>query len=185
MKTKLALIALAVFIVAAGSLSASEAVWEVLVKTDLEPSIFVLPEPLPEVGPVEILFAEVVPAPAPSSSISLTIPFYRPAARSGKALFDVNLVLMLGLNIADYLSTREALKYPGLAETNPLMKPFVKNAAVFAAIKFGTTALSYLSMRAIFKKNKTVAWVMTTASNALLSYVVVNNMRLIQGARAR
>jgi len=65
------------------------------------------------------------------------------------------------------------------------MKPFVKNPAAFAAVKFGTTALSYLSMRAIFKKNKTMAWIMTTASNALLSYVVANNMRLVQGARAR
>jgi hypothetical protein len=66
-----------------------------------------------------------------------------------------------------------------------LMKPFVKSPTAFAAVKFGTTALSYLSMRAIFKKNKTMAWIMTTASNALLSYVVANNMRLIQGARAR
>jgi hypothetical protein len=30
-----------------------------------------------------------------------------------------------------------------------------------------------------------MAWIMTTASNALLSYVVANNYRLIQGARAR
>jgi hypothetical protein len=40
-------------------------------------------------------------------------------------------------------------------------------------------------MKSIFKRNKTVAWVMTTASNVLLSYVVANNVRLIQGARAR
>jgi hypothetical protein len=92
---------------------------------------------------------------------------------------------MVGLNIADYVSTREALKYPGLTETNPLMKPFVKSPAAFAAIKFGTTALSYWSMKVLFKKNKTVAWVMTTASNVLLSYVVANNYRLIQGARVR
>jgi hypothetical protein len=91
---------------------------------------------------------------------------------------------MLGLNVADYVSTRQALKYPGLAETNPLMRPFVKSPAAFAAVKFGTTALSYLSMKAIFKRNRTVAWVMTTATNALLSYAVANNYRLIQGARA-
>jgi len=39
-------------------------------------------------------------------------------------------------------------------------------------------------MKALFKKNRTMAWIMTTASNALLSYVIANNMRLIQGARA-
>ena len=65
------------------------------------------------------------------------------------------------------------------------MKPFVKSPVAFAAIKVGTTALTYWSMKSIFKRNKTVAWVMTTASNVLLSYVVANNVRLIQGARAR
>jgi len=134
---------------------------------------------------VGFLLAEALPAPAPYLSIPLTVPLYRPAPNSGKALFDASLVLMVGLNIADYFSTREALKYPGLTETNPLMKPFVKSPAAFAAIKLGTTALSYWSMKAIFKRNKMVAWVMTTASNVLLSYVVANNMRLIQGARAR
>jgi len=185
MKTKLIPFVLAALVLAAGSLSASEWEIEALVNTDLEPSAFALPALLPEAVPVELLFEEAVPAPAPRLSMPLGLPVYKPSAKAGKALFDANLVLMVGLNIADYISTREALKYPGLEETNPLMKPFVKNPAAFAAIKFGTTALSYWSMKAIFKKNKTVAWIMTTASNALLSYVVANNVRLIQGARAR
>ena len=57
------------------------------------------------------------------------------------------------------------------------------NPAAFAAIKFGTTALTYFSMKAIFKKNKTVAWVLTTATNFLLSYVVANNLQQIQKAK--
>jgi hypothetical protein len=185
MKTRLIPFVLAAFVLAAGPLSASEWEIEALVNTDLEPSAFALTALPPEAVPVELLFEEAVPAPAPRLSIPLGLPVYKPSAKAGKALFDANLVLMVGLNIADYISTREALKYPGLEETNPLMKPFVKNPAAFAAIKFGTTALSYWSMKAIFKKNKTVAWIMTTASNALLSYVVANNVRLIQGARAR
>jgi hypothetical protein len=187
MRTKLALVALALIVIAAGPLAASEAIWEVLVPTGLQPSALVLPDPLPAPAPtlMEILVAEPLPALSPQLALPQRIPSFRPIIRPGKALFDANLVLMVGLNIADYFSTREALKYPGLSETNPLMKPFVKNPAAFAAIKLGTTALSYLSMKAIFKKNRTVAWVMTTASNALLSYVVANNVRLIQGARAR
>jgi hypothetical protein len=186
MKTKLALIVLAVGLMAA-SLPASEAVWEMIVPTDLQPSALALPDPLPmpELARVDLVVEEAVPAPPLRLSIPRSLPAFQPAVRSGKALFDANLILMVGLNIADYISTREALKYPGLTETNPLMAPFVKNPAAFAAIKFGTTALSYWSMKAIFKKNKAVAWVMTTASNALLSYVVANNVRLIQGARAR
>ena len=185
MKNKPILIALAVLAISAGSLAAVEPASEVLLVTALEPTAALDWALLPEAGPVELLFEEPVPAPAPHLSIPRTIPVFTPAVRSGKALFNANLVLMVGLNIADYISTREALKYPGLTETNPLMKPFVKSPAAFAAIKLGTTALSYWSMKAIFKRNKTVAWIMTTASNALLSYVVANNMRLIQGARAR
>jgi hypothetical protein len=185
MKSKSILIVLAALVFAAGSLAAAEPANEVLVATALGSAAAFDILPFPDAGPVELLFEEPVPAPAPRLSIPRTIPVFRPAVKSGKALFDANLVLLVGLNVADYFSTREALKYPGLTETNPLMKPFVKSPAAFAAIKLGTTALSYLSMKAIFKRNKTVAWIMTTASNVLLSYVVSNNMRLIQGARAR
>jgi hypothetical protein len=187
MKTKLALMALAACLVLAGPVEASEAIWEVLVPTGLQPSAFVLPDPLPEPAPLsmEILAAESVPALSPQMGVPPRIPVFGPTVRPSKALFDANLVLMVGLNVADYFSTRQALKYPGLTEINPLMRPFVKSPAAFAAVKLGTTALSYLSMKAIFKRNKTVAWVMTTASNVLLSYVVANNFRLIQGARAR
>jgi hypothetical protein len=180
----LACLVLAGPVAAAGS--AAESIWEIIVPTGLEPSTLAVPDPLPEPAPIpaEVLAVEPVPAAARQSVFVPRLPSFRPVVRPGKALFDANLVLLVGLNVADYVSTRQALKYPGLAETNPLMKPFVKSPAAFAAVKFGTTALSYLSMKAIFKRNRTVAWVMTTASNVLLSYVVANNYRLIQGARA-
>ncbi len=187
MKAKLAIVVLAAGLFLAGPVAASEAIWEVIIPTGLQPSTLVIPDPLPEPAPLgaEILAAEAAPAAATRTLVLRPgVPSFGPVIRPGKALFDANLVLMLGLNVADYISTREALKYPGLTETNPLMKPFVKNPTAFAAVKFGTTALAYLSMKAIFKRNKTVAWVMTTASNVLLSYVVANNYRLIQGARA-
>jgi len=185
MKTRLIPIILAVFAFSAGPLTASEWELETLINTDLGPSTLGLPATLPEAMTVETLIVEAVPAPAQHLSAPLGLPVYKPSVRTGKALFDANLVLMVGLNIADYISTRAALKYPGLEETNPLMKPFVKSPAAFAAIKAGTTVLSYWSMKVLFKRNKTFAWIMTTASNALLSYVVANNVRLIQGARAR
>ena len=102
------------------------------------------------------------------------------------ALFTSSLVTLTALNVADYLSTREALKLPGLREANPLMKPFVKNAAVFAAVKAGTTGLSVWATNKMFRKgNRTTAWMMTIASNIFLYYVVSNNMRLIQKSRLR
>jgi hypothetical protein len=177
--------ALAACLIAAGPLAASEAVWEIIVPTGLQPSGAVLPNslPSPALVPLEVLVAE--PVPAPQIIAPPRVPVFSPVRRTGSSFFDANLVLMVGLNVADYFSTREALKYPGLEETNPLMRPFTKSPAAFAAVKFGTTALTYLSFKAIFKKNKTVAWVMATATNCLLSYVVANNVRLIQAARAR
>jgi hypothetical protein len=185
MKHKLAILVLAGAFIAAGPASASEAVWEVLVPTGLQPSTLVLPNPLPAPAmiPFEVLAAE--PAPAAQIVAPPRLPAFAVGRQSGRGLFDANLVLMVGLNVADYFSTKEALKYPGLEETNPLMRPFVKSPAAFAAIKAGTTVLTYLSFRAIFKRNKTMGWIMTTATNCLLSYVVANNVRLIQAARVR
>jgi len=187
MKLKTVLPAVVVGFFLAAPLAASESMWEVLVTTELRPSALVLPNPLPEPAPVvlDLLAAEPAGASAPQIIAPPRIPSFHPAGQTGKSLFDANLVLMLGLNVADYFSTREALKYPGMTETNPLMRPFVKSPAAFAAVKFGTTALTYLSFKAIFKRNRTVGWVMTTATNVLLSYVVANNVRLIQDARAR
>lgn len=187
MKVKIAIVALAACLAAAIPLGASEATWDVIVATGLQPSTLSWPNPLsvPAVASLEVLSVE--PAAPLSSRMALAprLPSLQPVFRPGKAFFEVNLVVMLGLNVADYFSTREALKYPGLTEINPLMKPFVRSPAAFAAIKLGTTALSYVSMKVLFKRNKTMAWIMTTASNALLSYVVANNIRQIQMARAR
>lgn len=185
MKSRFIVMALAFSLAGGTALGASEAVWEVYVTTSLPASAFVLPDPLPRPEPLRTLGEPVLDIPLPQPAVPLRLPAMRPIVKPGKALFDANLAVMIGLNLADYISTREAFKYPGLEETNPLMKPFVKSPAAFAALKIGTTALSYWSMKAIFKKNRTVAWVMTTASNVLLSYVVANNIRQIQAARAR
>jgi hypothetical protein len=45
--------------------------------------------------------------------------------------------------------------------------------------------LTYWSFKALFKHNRTLAWIMTSASNALLSVVVANNLSHIQQARLR
>ncbi|MHB8094233.1 MAG: DUF5658 family protein [Candidatus Aminicenantales bacterium] len=127
-------------------------------------------------------------APANLSSINIQKsfgPYMRDGSKFEKTLFTSQLVAMVALNVADYLTTKSALKHTGLQEGNPMMKPFVKNAVLFAAVKAGTTALSVWGMKSLRKRDKTTAWVLTTASNFLLSYVVANNMRLIQRAKLR
>jgi hypothetical protein len=190
MKAKIAIVVLAAGLIAATPVrapAASEATWDVIVPTALTPSTMSLPTPLSMPAPSTLELMSIEPAAPlpPQMAIAPRMPSLQPSYRPGKALFEANLVVMLGLNVADYISTRQALKYPGLIETNPLMKPFVNSPAAFAAIKFGTTALSYVSMKVLFKRNRTMAWIMTTASNVLLSYVVANNYRQIQMARAR
>lgn len=93
--------------------------------------------------------------------------------------FSSSLIYNVGLNIADYLSTTEAIKHEGLVESNPLAALYVKSPAVFTAVKLGWAVGNYLLMKKLYKKNKKLAWVVGTISNLVLSYVVVNNIRLI------
>jgi len=111
-------------------------------------------------------------------------PRFRPVGLSDTA-FTASLVSLVALNVADFVSTKECLKYPHLSEGNPLMKPFVKNSAVFAAVKGGLTIASVLGAKALYKRNKTLGWVSSIAANLALSYVVSNNFRLLRQARGR
>jgi len=110
---------------------------------------------------------------------------YRKRRRFESTLFEASLIANVALNAADYFSTREALKYEGLEEGNPLMKPFVKNDLTFAAVKIGMTMTNYFVMKKLFKRNKTLAWIASIVSNMALSYVVSNNMSHIYEARNR
>lgn len=187
MKTRLFVLPAFILLAAYGPLQAAGAFGsgEVLMATAIHPATVLHLTATPSPAPRDQVFEGAVIPSASMLGFPRPVPSFSPAPDVGKALFDANLALLIGLNVADYFSTIEALKHPGLEETNPLMKPFVNSPAAFAAIKAGTTALSYLSMKSVFKKNKTVAWIMTTASNVVLSYVVVNNMRLVRQARAR
>ncbi len=125
--------------------------------------------------------------PSPVMPLAVQRPFtgmFR-GERTERALFNTTLLAMAAINVADYLSTKQALKIPGTYESNPLMKPFMKNDFAFAAIKAGTTALTYFGMKKLFKTNKTMAWVLTTAASFVTSYAVYNNMKLVSRFRAR
>jgi hypothetical protein len=102
-----------------------------------------------------------------------------------KSLFEATLIANLALNAADYFSTREALKYDCLEEGNPFMKPFVKNDITFAAVKIGLSVSNYFVMKNLYKKNKTLGWIVSIVSNLALSYVVSSNMAHISKARNR
>ena len=91
----------------------------------------------------------------------------------------------LGLNVADYFTTKEALRYMGVNEGNPLLKNIVRDPTKFAVFKLGITAFSYWNMKSLYKKNKTLAWIFSVASNALMYYVVTCNADVINRATTR
>jgi len=100
-----------------------------------------------------------------------------------KSFFTASLVSILALNVADYISTRKALKYEGVSEGNSFLKPFVNNDLAFLAVKMGLTAGNHYLMQKLHKSNKTLAWIVSIASNFVLSYVVVNNFKIIQNMK--
>jgi len=104
-------------------------------------------------------------------------------AKFENAVFNVNLAYMAALNVADYFTTREALKYEELVEANPIMRPFVGNDLAFAAVKAGLAAGSYFLLKGLYKKNRPLAWAASLVANVALSYVVVNNLRMIDSVQ--
>jgi hypothetical protein len=104
-------------------------------------------------------------------------------AKFENTVFNVNLAYMAALNVADYFTTREALKYEELVEANPIMRPFVGNDLAFAAVKAGLAAGSYFLLKGLYKKNKPLAWAASLVANVALSYVVVNNLRMIDSVQ--
>jgi hypothetical protein len=101
----------------------------------------------------------------------------------GDTLFNASLFSLAALNFGDYISTRQALKYPGLQEGNPIMKPFVKNDILFTGVKLGITLADYFLIKRIYKKNKVMGWVISVAANIAMGYIVSNNVRMIQSVK--
>jgi hypothetical protein len=98
----------------------------------------------------------------------------------GNSLYTASLLTLTALNIADTISTVKALQLPGLEEGNPIMRPFTKNILLFSTVKLSLTALDFYLLKNIYKKNKTLGWVLSIVGNIAMSYVVSNNIRKIQ-----
>ncbi len=105
-------------------------------------------------------------------------------SRIENSLYTTSLITMTALNVADYFSTLKALKYDGLREANPIMKPFTKNAVLFTAVKLGLTAYNFQFMRKLYKKDKRLAWAVCLITNFAMTYIVINNFKMIRQAQA-
>lgn len=103
----------------------------------------------------------------------------------GDTLFTTSLIASSLLQAADYFTTIKALQHEGLREANPLMKPFVDKPYAFAALKAGIVTLNYVLMKNLYKRDKTMAWVISTVTNLAFSYVVAHNLHMIDRAQAQ
>lgn len=101
------------------------------------------------------------------------------------SFFTASLISLLVLNVADYISTKKALKYEGVSEGNPFLKPLVNNDLAFLAVKTGLTVGNHYLMKKLYKTNKPLAWVVSIASNFIMSYIVANNFKIIQNMNGK
>ena len=89
------------------------------------------------------------------------------------------------MNVADYFLTREAMKYPGMSETNPLLRPIVNNGFTFALYKAGYIALDSYFLSKLHSSDKPLAWALSLASNLLVSLAVSHNIDQFSKVKGR
>ena len=129
--------------------------------------------------PQPFVLSEAVTAPAREKPIQAPPRI----SRIQNSLYTSSLITLTALNVADYLTTVKALKHKELAETNPAMQPIAKNIYIFTAVKLGVAALDIYILKKLYKKNKPLAWVLSVAANFAMSYVVANNIRMINSVQ--
>ncbi|MGD2245751.1 MAG: DUF5658 family protein [Candidatus Aminicenantes bacterium] len=156
---------------------------------------FTPPEPNAEVGLEEISLGNTEITPFSGmltlypKKVSLQSSFTSPdnlsinPIRKRNAGFTASLVSTVFLHAADYYTTVRALKYSTLQESNPFLKKIVHNQLLFGAVKLGVAGLQVTLLKGLYKKNRTLAWIVGTAMNVTLSYVVANNISKIQRAK--
>jgi hypothetical protein len=127
---------------------------------------------------------EAFSEPSPRIATPFVAPRLGGGSVLGNSLFKSTLAMGVALQVADYFLTKEALRYQGAAEGNPLMKGAVKNPYVFAAVKVGASAVSVFLLSTIYKKNKTLGWILSTVTNSLMTYVVLHNYGALRQVKA-
>jgi len=90
------------------------------------------------------------------------------------SLFISSLISFAGMNVADYVLTREAQKYPESRETNPIFRPIVSNAWTLALYKIGSVSLNTLSLYNLYQHDKPVAWAISLVTNLLAALAVTH-----------
>ena len=89
--------------------------------------------------------------------------------------FDVSLYSMAMLHTADLFSTHRFMRM-GHTEVNPIFRD--SSIGTMAATKILGGIIHVYLLKWIYKKNKTVGWVVSIATNMALGYIVYHNLNL-------
>jgi len=154
----------------------------------------VLPTPLPENSLDSIFlsggFEELGIGSAGVRTASFRPPIVLPVRRSfwntaENTLFIGSLAVFAGLNVADYILTREAQEYPELRVSDSLFGPIVNDPWVYTLYKLSTVALNTISLLGIHRNEKPVGWAMSLVTNLLVSLAVSNTAAELDRVRKR
>ena len=85
-----------------------------------------------------------------------------------------SLIALQGLDVHSTLRALDA----GAGESNPAMRPVVKNGTAFLAVTAGATASVIWVSEKLWKKNRKAALILTGVVNAAMAAVVANNYRV-------
>ena len=86
----------------------------------------------------------------------------------------------IGLDGADLYTTWKGLQMPNLRESNRLANWYFKQPVLTAAITVGMNLLIYTLGKALYKKNKTLAYITVGLLVAFKASAVIHNYRLIR-----
>ena len=93
--------------------------------------------------------------------------------------FKVVLFTLAAGTMADYAITTHALSTGMFAEGNKLASWYVGKPAIAVPIILGITAASSAALYGLYKKNKTVAYILAGTLFLVRGYVIYHNLRLI------
>ncbi len=141
----------------------------------------------PEAEPAPLVsrsFVAILGMPRPPSRSAVLTPtsVKRPLATKRPSLLPALYASFAGLQVADFVSTRQGLS-SGARETNPLMRQVVGSNAGFIAMKAGAAAGSIFIAERMWKKNPAAAIATMVAMNSLYGIVVARNYSVVRGLK--
>ena len=88
-------------------------------------------------------------------------------------------VSLIALQVADGVTTYQAVTHHAAHEVNPAMRPFAGNQAALFAVKGTATAVTMYAVEKLWKKNRVAAVLTMVGVNAAYAMVVANNIRVM------